>query len=975
MDQFKAEILESMRHRLSAMAEPACIKDSGQRFLAANQPFADIFGLDADAFSGVSWADLLDPVLVSDWSRTERRCLATGRDQSCIFDSPAHRVAHVAMMKRFEGLEGEFYTCSIASRVVEAKHDAGDGQGPEDLKDVIRDLQRFAEDNVAGRFSDADFRHCLGHLKIGVLVYDGNDVLRFANPAFYDMYEPYRGAIVPGMHVKEVLGVVYDTLIAVDRRKTIAGYEAKREIWISRRLDVHAQPVSQVDIEMPDGRWFRLYHQRFGNGLSIALRMDITGMKTGEGPTETVMLRQQKDEDRAVPQPSEPSSGWIAELLDTMPVCVLLVSGDLVIEHANAFFRSWLEARLGHPVALAGKTLEEFVRANMEAGLYPEQSELFPASPAERVARILASTDQQQEMTLRNGVSMAVRSHKLCDGRLVITYCDLSDIKRQDEEMLKAQQRLSDTDRLLVQIANVMDQGLVLLENARTIFSNDAAYRLLGLPAGFLSHDTLMENGFAFCSRRGDFEGNEAEVLEVFADIRQALCDGRVLTRRLFLKSLKFWIKIDLLPLGENRIAAVLTDITEQTQREEELQRMILRAETADKAKTRLLGEIGQQIRTPMNGVVGMTELLLKSSLDIKQKAFVDIIANSGHSMMTVVNDILDASKMVEGSLKLASAAFSPADAIGDVATMMSTKAREKSLEMVVRCDPDLPASIVGDVVRFRQIIKRFVGNAIRFTEAGHVLVSASVRHDSARVRSLVVKVIDTGPGVQPAELAHFNRIFSEPHQSHVHVHDNTGLSLSIVSGLAAMMGGRLHAESTMGHGVTMTLDLPFETKDETPFMTEERVAFAGTRMIVVDNVDICRNILVEHLQEQGIDAVGVDDGDTALRIMQQAADAGLNVDVVVANVSDIHSGIGTCLKTMRTDTRLRDVAIVGLKSLDTVYAGTGQQATLFDACVMKPVRMNLLQKTLLDLVKARKSATAHCGYRTCRTAVAFACP
>src|SRR5690606_18828697 len=170
-----------------------------------------------------------------------------------------------------------------------------------------------------------------------------------------------------------------------------------------------------------------------------------------------------------------------------------------------------------------------------------------------------------------------------------------------------------------------------------------------------------------------------------------------------------------------------------------------VRAEAADRAKSEFLANMSHEIRTPMNGVLGMAELLARTDLDSRQNMFVDVIVKSGNALLTIINDILDFSKIDAGQLHLDPAPFHLADAIEDVATLVSAKVAEKDLELIVRVDPGLPAGMIGDVGRLRQITTNLVGNAVKFTERGHVLIDVSSKPIDDDTVEITIRVEDTG--------------------------------------------------------------------------------------------------------------------------------------------------------------------------------------------------------------------------------------
>jgi signal transduction histidine kinase/CheY-like chemotaxis protein len=403
-------------------------------------------------------------------------------------------------------------------------------------------------------------------------------------------------------------------------------------------------------------------------------------------------------------------------------------------------------------------------------------------------------------------------------------------------------------------------------------------------------------------------------------------------------------------------LAAAFNHMLEMNQRAfEQLRETTERALEASRLKSEFVANMSHEIRTPMNGVMGMTKLMLGMPLDGKLRRYVETVDVSATALLTIINDVLDFSKMEAGKYVIQKVQFDPSLVVRDVAELLATRAHEKELELIYRVRPEVPGYVVGDPDRFRQILNNLVGNAVKFTERGDVFIDLHVEEHDESGALLRIDVTDSGMGIAEEDQTGIFDAFSQVDGSMVRKQGGTGLGLAIAKRLVEMMGGQMGVWSRPGVGSQFWFTMKVGVE---PIAEEENSKLAafpiGKRALVVESNRRSCEVIIEHMKAWGLECSACQSGQKALDAVLAAHKQNQQFDVAVIGNMDDGFGVRDLVDALRKKDTGKRPRLVLMHQLGT-GATLSEVENEIAAQLPKPLRMSDLYNSLQDVFAGRR--------------------
>ena len=526
--------------------------------------------------------------------------------------------------------------------------------------------------------------------------------------------------------------------------------------------------------------------------------------------------------------------------------------------------------------------------------------------------------------------------------------------------------RLFNRYNLLRSALNVVDASLIIFDNKNKVAQfNRSAFRYhqrrgIRLANGMSEKDLLELSAV----RRFDDAAERVKWVERMTALRRKHVDSgepvTVETHELTEVGEEINIlhqQVVLARIRDNFTVDMRTDVTALknkeitlAEREADLKKSRNEALASNRSKSEFLANMSHEIRTPMNGVIGMSELLLESELSSEQRLYASTISSSSLALLSLINDILDFSKVEAGKLQIEPVPFDLKEMFEEIGALLATRAHAKGVELVTNFSPELPTRFIGDSDRLRQVINNLAGNAVKFTDKGHVAMHASGEIEDG-MASLRFEVDDTGIGIPKEKHDGIFSVFEQVDGASNRRFEGTGLGLAIARRLVNLMGGDISVESTLGEGSRFffELRLPVDTNSIEVENSQQRLELDGKSVLIVDDLPLNCEILSRRVSAWGMHPIVVGSGQEALNLLNRESCDTPGIDVAIFDFQMPGIDGHELCRRFKAEPTLANIPILMLSSVDHSIQAERVRELGFVSSLMKPVRSDVLHQHLLE--------------------------
>ncbi|MBT3788080.1 MAG: response regulator [Alphaproteobacteria bacterium] len=684
-----------------------------------------------------------------------------------------------------------------------------------------------------------------------------------------------------------------------------------------------------LQIQFKDGCWYRVREYDTSAGGTVSTHADITEIKRAE---EELAAKESQ----------------LRLVLENMPGGFRYVDKDGQIVLFNQLYLDLWDLPEG--LVNVGDTGGDIVAYLVDRGDYGEGdreeliNRIMNMAPVEAIPI-------QYEHTTGPGEILECRTQPVEGGGWISVFTNITERKKADETLAAKESQL----RLVL---DNMPGGVRFIGKDGKVELFNRQYReLWDLPEGLLEIGSTGHEVISYLVNRGDYgDGDRERTIEMIKNLIPSQTETSYFE---ITTTPGKTLDIRSTPLKGGGFISSFTDITERKRAEEELKLAKELAEKMADTKTEFVAVVSHEVRTPMNGVLGMARLLLETPLVPKQREFAQSIVDSGEALLVILNDLLDISKLESGNLEIETVPFAPRKLIDDTIKIMASTAREKGLELAVDISPDIPDTLLGDVNRLRQILFNLLNNAIKFTASGSVSVSAKCTRQGDDAIQFELAVTDTGIGISQDQ---GEKLFAPYVQGSVDVarrYGGTGLGLTICRRLIELMDGKIGLRSVPGKGSTFVISVQLNISDEQAagqilvqaenpeISNSAQPAFAPRVLLVEDNVTN-RRVAIGIMAKIASETIVAENGSEALELI---ADNEVFDVILMDRHMPVMDGI-TATETIRAmDGPVSAIPIVGLTAAATQTEIEACLRAGMNEVVTKPIDPKLLVEVVARLV------------------------